>query len=192
MNDTWVFGYGSLVSPTSLASTIRRHVAPADIIAAHLHGYGRRWNYGSLHLRGDWRHNDVEVHQGVVISLGLVPAEGEHCNGVAVRVTEEELAQLDWRERDYERTDVTERIEADRIGAEAALVGLPVVTYVPRSSAVERYEAARDDRRAAIRRPYWDLVSQAFADLGENHSTTYAATPAPDVPVLEMTSSLLA
>lgn len=192
MNDTWVFGYGSLVSPTSLASTIGRHVAPADIIAAHLHGYGRRWNYGSLHLRGDWRHNDVEVHQGVVISLGLVPAEGEHCNGVAVRVTEEELAQLDWRESDYERTDVTERIEADRIGAEAALVGLPVVTYVPRSSAVERYEAARDDRRAAIRRPYWDLVSQAFADLGENHSTTYAATPAPDVPVLEMTSSLLA
>lgn len=192
MNDTWVFGYGSLVSPTSLASTIGRHVAPADIIAAHLHGYGRRWNYGSLHLRGDWRHNDVEVHQGVVISLGLVPAEGEHCNGVAVRVSEEELAQLDWRERDYERTDVTERIEADRIGAEAALVGLPVVTYVPRSSAVERYEAARDDRRAAIRRPYWDLVSQAFADLGENHSTTYAATPAPDVPVLEMTSSLLA
>ena len=186
--DTWVFGYGSLVSPTSLASTIGRHVAPADIIAAHLHGYGRRWNYGSLHLRGDWRHNDVEVHQGVVISLGLVPAEGEHCNGVAVRVTEEELAQLDWRERDYERTDVTERIEAE---AEATLVGLPIVTYVPRSSAVERYEAARDDRRAAIRRSYWDLVSQAFADLGENHSMTYAATPAPDVPVLEMTSSLL-
>lgn len=189
--DTWVFGYGSLVSPTSLASTIGRHVAPGDIIAAHLHGYERRWNYGSLHLRGDWRHNDIDVHQGVVISLGLVPADGEHCNGVAVRVTEEELAQLDWRERDYERTDVTDRIEADRIEADLALVGGAIVTYVPRSSAIERYEKARDDRRAAIRRSYWDLVSQAFADLGDNHSTTYAATPPPDVPVLDMTLSLL-
>ncbi len=182
--DTWVFGYGSLVSPTSLASTIGRQVAPDDMIAVHLHGYGRRWNYGSLHLRGDWRHGDVDVHQGVVISLGLVQAEGEHCNGVAVRVTEEELARLDWRERDYERTDVTDRIDTD-------LAGLPIVTYVPRPSAVERYEAARDDRRAAIRRSYWDLVDQAFAALGDHHSTIYAATPAPDVPVLEMTLSLL-
>ena len=69
--DTWVFGYGSLVSPTSLATTIGRHVAPDDVTVAHLHGYGRRWNYGSLHLRGDWRHDDVDVRQGVVISLGL-------------------------------------------------------------------------------------------------------------------------
>lgn len=182
--DTWVFGYGSLVSPTSLASTIGRHVATGDIIATDLHGYGRRWNYGSLHLRGDWRHDDFDVSQGVVISLGLVHAEGEHCNGVAVRVTQDELAQLDWRERDYERTDVTDRIETD-------LAGLPIVTYVPRPSAVERYEVARDEHRAAIRRSYWDLVSQAFADLGDHHSTTYAATPAPDVPVLEMTLSLL-
>ncbi len=184
--DWWVFGYGSLVSPTSLASTIGRQVATDDISAAHLHGYGRRWNYGSLHLRGDWRHNDIDVYQGVVISLGLVLAEGERCNGIAVRVTEEELAQLDWRERDYERTDVTDRIEAD-----PALVGGAIVTYVPRPSAVERYEAARDESRAAIRRSYWDLVSQAFADLGDSHSATYAATPAPDVPVLDMTLSLL-
>ncbi len=187
--DWWVFGYGSLVSPTSLASTIGRQVATDDISAAHLHGYGRRWNYGSLHLRGDWRHNDIDVYQGVVISLGLVLAEGERCNGIAVRVTEEELAQLDWRERDYERTDVTDRIEADE--ADPALVGGAIVTYVPRSSAVERYEAARDESRAAIRRSYWDLVSQAFADLGDSHSATYAATPAPDVPVLDMTLSLL-
>jgi cation transport regulator ChaC len=182
--DTWVFGYGSLVSPTSLASTIGRTVAPDDIVAAHLHGYGRRWNYGSLHLRGDWRHDDIDVQQGVVISLGLVPTESEHCNGVAVRVTDAELAQLDRRERDYSRTDVTDLIEAD-----LSPVGRRIVTYVPRTSAVERYEAARDERRAAIRRSYWDLVSQAFAELGGHHTATNATTPAPDVPVLEMSLS---
>ncbi len=183
---TWVFGYGSLVSPASLASTIGRHVEPGDVVAAHLRGYGRRWNYGSLHLRGDWRHDDIDVRQGVVISLGLVMAEAEHCNGVAVRVTDEELARLDWRERDYQRTDVTDRIDAEvPIGAER------VVTYVPRQSAVERYEAARDERRAAIRRSYWDLVDKAFSDLGAHHSAIYATTPAPDVPVLEISLSLL-
>ena len=183
---TWVFGYGSLVSPTSLASTIGRHVAPGDVGAAHLHGYGRRWNYGSLHLRGDWHHDDVDVYQGVVISLGLVAADGEHCNGVAVRVTDDELARLDWRERDYERTDVT-----DRIDAEVPRRGERVVSYVPRPSAIERYEAARDERRAAIRRSYWDLVDRAFSDLGTHHSAIYATTPAPDVPVLEISLSLL-
>ena len=186
MSGTWVFGYGSLVSSSSLASTIGRRVGPDDVVVAHLDGYGRRWNYGSLHLRGDWRHDDIDVQQGVVISLGLVVAEGEHCNGVAVRVSDDELAQLDWRERDYERTDVTDLIRADRTGGTER-----VVTYVPRQSAIERYEAARDERRAAIRRSYWDLVGRAFADLGEHHSAVYATTPAPDVPVLEISLSLL-
>jgi cation transport regulator ChaC len=183
--DTWVFGYGSLVSPASLATTIGRHVDADDVVVAHLHGYGRRWNYGSLHLRGDWRHGEIEVRQGVVISLGLVRSDAERCNGVAVRVTDEELAQLDWRERDYERTDVSDLLDAGE------LAGRRVVTYVPRPSAVERYQTARDAGRAAIRRSYWDLVDQAFADLGDDHATTYASTPAPDVPVLEMSLSLL-
>ena len=69
---------------------------------------------------------------------GSIAAEGEHCNGVAVRVTDDELARLDWRERDYERTDVTDRIEA-----ELATGAGRIVTYVPRPSAIERYEAAR-------------------------------------------------
>ncbi len=189
--DTWVFGYGSLVSPASLSTTIGREVEAADVVVAHLHGYGRRWNYGSLHLRGDWRHGEADVQQGVVISLGVVPSAGERCNGVAVRVTADELAQLDWRERDYERTDVTDLIVTDRVGADLGLAGRRVVTYVPRPSAIERYEAARDAGRAAIRQSYWDLVGQAFADLGDDHSTIYASTPAPDVPVLEMSLSVL-
>ena len=61
---TWVFGYGSLVSSASMATTIGRPVPDADIVVAHLDGYGRRWNYGSLHLRGDWRHDRTSVTQG--------------------------------------------------------------------------------------------------------------------------------
>ncbi len=183
----WVFGYGSLVSPASMATTIGRIAAPSDVAVAHLDGYGRRWNYGSMHLRGDWRHGGVDITQGLVVSLGLVASDSETCNGVIVRVTAGELAMLDWRERDYERTDITELIRLDdRSIAER------VVTYVPRPSAVERYETARDGGRAGIRQSYWELVHAAFGDLGGDHLERYAATPAPDVPVVDMTLSMLA
>lgn len=183
---TWVFGYGSLVSPTSLATTIDRAVDTHDTAVAHLEGFGRRWNYGSLHLRGDWCHDGVDVVQGLVVSLGLVADSGEACNGVVVRVTEDELAALDWRERDYDRTDVTDLISFDR-GSRSDRV----VTYVPRAGAIARYEEARDAGRAGIRQSYWDLVNAAFADLGDDHLDRYAATPAPDVPVVQMSLSML-
>ena len=186
--DTWVFGYGSLVSPVSLASTVGRTVDAHDVVVAHLDGFGPRWNYGSLHLRGDWDHDGVTVRQGLVVSLGLVAAADERCNGVAVRVTDDELALLDWRERDYHRTDVTDAVTAER---ERWVAGGRVVTYVPRPGAIERYETARDERRAAIRQSYWDLVSAAFADLGGDHPALYAETPQPDVPVADISLSLL-
>ncbi len=187
--DIWVFGYGSLVSPVSMATTIGRPVAAGDVAVAHLDGYGRRWNYGSLHLRGDWHHEGVAVTQGLVVSLGLVVADTEICNGVIVRVTANELAQLDWRERDYERTDVTDRIRVDdRLhGVRAGRV----LTYVPRPSAIERYEEARDRRHAGIRQSYWELVNLAFGDLGDDHLAHYESTPSPDVPVVDMALSML-
>ena len=185
--DVWIFGYGSLVSPSSMATTIGRTVGADDVAIAHLDGYGRRWNYGSLHLRGDWRHDGVDVVQGLVVSLGLAASDSESCNGVIVRVTADELAQLDWRERDYERTDVTDQMRVD-----GETQPRRVMTYVPRPSAVERYEAARDGGRAGIRQSYWEVVSGAFRDLGGDHHDRYTATPAPDVPVVAMTLSTLA
>jgi cation transport regulator ChaC len=182
---SWVFGYGSLVSPTSLESTIGRRVASTDVAVAHLDGFGRRWNYGSMHLRGDWHHDGANVRQGLVVSLGLVVADAESCNGLAVRVTDAELALLDWRERDYERTDVTDRITSDGVDGDR------IVTYVPRQSAVERYLSARDEGRAGIRRSYWDLVIEAFDALGPEHAEVYRRTPPPDVPVVEMSLSML-
>lgn len=184
--DTWIFGYGSLVSPTSLASTIGRTVQPHDVGVAHLDGFGRRWNYGSMHLRGDWQHRGVEVTRGLVVSLGLDASPNESCNGVIVRITADELVQLDWRERDYQRTDVT-----DLIRREDGEQAIRVMTYVPRASAIERYEMARDRGHAGIRRSYWDLVDDAFQQLGGNHHDRYRATPAPDIPVVEMLLSML-
>jgi len=120
----------------------------------------------------------------ILSEAGALRALEEQTNGVLVAVTEAELAELDWRERDYERTDISDRITLD--DASGSLDG-PIVTYVPRASAVERYERARDDGRAAIRQSYWDLVHAAFGDLGGDHLDRFLLTPSPDVPVADIT-----
>jgi len=74
-SSTWVFGYGSLVSTASLATTIERTVGTNDVAVAHLHGFARRWNYGSLSVRGEWHHAGVNVTDGCMVALGLVVAE---------------------------------------------------------------------------------------------------------------------
>jgi cation transport regulator ChaC len=149
---------------------------------AHVDGFGRRWNYGSKVLRGDWVHDGKQIESGLVVSLGVVAAEGDSCNGVVFDVDDDELAALDWRERDYERVDITDltTVEVDQFDGR-------VEVYVPRPSSIERYELARDAGRAAIRQSYWTLVEDAFASLGDHHAELYARTPAPDIPVADIT-----
>lgn len=182
--NTWIFAYGSLVSPASLASTIGRTITPGTgMHVVELAGFGRRWNYGSKVLRGDWtNHDGTPVIGGLVVSLGVVEAADESINGVIFAVNETELADLDWRERAYDRVDVTDCITLLGTSADERLDD-PVALYFPRASSVERYEQHRDVGTAAIRRSYWDLVDGAFADLGDDHLEWYRRTPPPDVPV---------
>ncbi len=185
----WVFGYGSLVDPESLGSTLGRTVTVGlDFVEAQLTGWGRRWNYGVGHVTGRWVSPGGQlVDNGVIVALGVVPAPGELTNGVVARVTEVELARLDHRERDYDRVDVSEALTDVRSpGRSPGLgVGDRVVTYVPRASAIARYEAARDARVAGIRHTYWGLVDAAFAVLGPAQLHSYrSSTPLPDVPVV--------
>lgn len=189
--DAWVFGYGSLVDPESLGRTLGRSVTPGtDFLEAELVGWGRRWNYGVGHVSGSWRRRDgVDVRDGVIVALGVVAAAGETVNGVVARVSDLELAALDVRERDYDRVEVTASIGLLAVGNRAPFTvsGDRVVTYVPRPSAVERYERARDAGRAGIRSSYWGLVDAAFAVFGPGPLARYrSSTPSPDVPVVAM------
>lgn len=182
---TWVFGYGSLVAPASIARTIGRPVTPeTGFVAARLRGFGRAWNYGSLRQRADWDGPHGRVVQGVVVCLGLERHADLTCNGALVRVDADELAALDRRESDYDRVEVGDQTEH----VAGALDG-PVVTYVPRPSAVERYAAAKQEGRAAIRHGYVELVVDAFRELGNHHHDEYhASTPEPDVPIVRFES----
>ena len=182
---TWAFGYGSLVSPASLGATLGRPVVPGEGWAeAVLHGYGRRWNYGIGHHRGRWTDADGTERTVTIVALGLVAAVRESANGVVVAVDDAELARLDHRERHYDRVDVTGLVDVVGAGPSSAH-GERIVTYVPRRSAIERYESARDAGAAAIEQRYWDLVEGAFVALGPDRLERYRRTTSPpDVPVL--------
>jgi cation transport regulator ChaC len=180
---TWVFGYGSLVSPASLADTIGRTVVSGvDTHDAVVSGFARRWNYGSIHSVGDWTLDDgTHVDGGTIIALGIVESAPDSVNGTISLVTTDALAALDRRERNYARIDVT-----DRVASAVEVVGV-IETYVPRPSSIERYERARDAGTAGVRRTYWDLVNAAFAELGPDHVNRYRnSTLAPDVPIVDI------
>lgn len=183
----WIFGYGSLVDPSSFGATIGRALRPSvDFFEAELTGYGRRWNYGVMHSSATGPGPDGMLVDYTLVALGVVRAPDETVNGVIGWVQPEELALLDHRERHYDRVDVTEQ---------TAVRGAPELTgsiavYVPRDEAVAHYERARDAGRAAIERRYWDLVDHAFAKFGAQSLARYrATTPAPDVPVMSLSRS---
>ena len=170
-----------------MARTIGRvAVHGTDFFQAELSGYGRRWNYGVVHLVGSWTSADgTAVDDGTIVALGLVEAADERVNGVVASVAGGELTNLDRRERNYDRVDVTDQILITE--ASGGAVNGRVYTYVPRPISIEQYETARDGGTAGIRRTYWDLVDAAFATFGESHSAQYrASTPAPDVPIVDL------
>jgi dephospho-CoA kinase len=181
----WVFGYGSLVDPSSFSATIGRELQRGvDFFEAEVAGLGRRWNYGVMHQSASGPGPGGVTIDYTIVALGVVQAVGETANGVVGWVEPDELALLDRRERHYDRVDVTDRTTVRG----AADLTRSVAVYVPRPEAVERYERARDVGQAAIEQRYWDLVDHAFAAFGpEAYSRYHSTTPAPDVPVLPLT-----
>ena len=93
-----------------------------------------------------------------VAFLGIRPDPDEHVSGVTVEVTGDELAVLDARERNYDRHDVSELIDADLDG--------PVWTYVGSASGRRRLEAGRAQGTAVVSEGYLEGVTRGFAALG--------------------------
>ena len=183
----WVFGYGSLVSRSSFARTLGRTVRPGvDFFEAEIAGYGRRWNYGIMHATGAIGDDSGDGRVYTLVALGVIAAGDETTNGVIARVDEHELADLDHRERQYDRVEVTERVTLIDQSASVRLDD-PIAVYVPRPAAIARYEHHRDAGTAGIRRSYWDIVDAAFTELGAHHAEWYRRTPPPDVPVVDIT-----
>jgi cation transport regulator ChaC len=138
-----VFGYGSLS-------------AEAAGVECCLHDHRRDWGVAMDNretIPGYKIYLDAETGERPAVEvayLSIDPAPGQRVDGVAFAVTDEELAALDARERNYVRHDVSDLVDAALGGRIWAYVG----------SAAGRLRLARGRRRgtAVVARGYLEKV----------------------------------
>ena len=103
MKKIYVFGYGSLMNPHSLAQTLpaKRHARTAT-----LSGYKRK----------------VNAPVGDYLYMNIVRSDESQIEGVLIEVSREELAELQKREVGYDRVDVTNHLSVSVDGRVFAFI----------------------------------------------------------------------
>jgi hypothetical protein len=157
----FVFGYGSLTADLGFAPT--RDLRDEGFVA-DLAGCVRRWGVAmdnQMDLPAYKYYTDADGSRPAVCVayLDVVTASaGDRVNGLCLPVDDARLARLDRRERNYERVDASDRVQAG---------GARVWVYAGRADSRERFRAARSQGSAVIDTGYRETVRVAFAALGE-------------------------
>jgi hypothetical protein len=161
----WVFGYGSLAADAG-----RGRLAT---LANHRRCWGVAMD-NSRDLPGYKWYRQRATHdrpRAFVAFLDVVPAAGGAVNGLCIPVDAAALERLDARERNYERVEVTDRIEAPPPGR--------IWTYVGSAAGRRRLRTGVRERRLLISQEYRDDVEHAFRRLGAEQLAAYRASTAP-------------
>jgi cation transport regulator ChaC len=174
-----VFGYGSLISPRSVAETLGRE--PDALIPARLEGWKRRWSLLRDNLRSEKtfaRESDGEVPPFVIgLNLERGRSGDQHLapNGALIGLTSGELERLDVRELRYNRVAVTEEV--------AARHSFDVVfAYTARA---QHFTPQPPDGAVAMA-PYLRAIEAAFRELGDDQWQLFLETTGlPPVTVIE-------
>jgi gamma-glutamylcyclotransferase (GGCT)/AIG2-like uncharacterized protein YtfP len=169
----FVFAYGSL---------LRR--APAVEIC-RLHGHHRGWGVAMdnrVTIPGYKYYRDPVTHERPPVCVAFLDIRADaraRLNGVVFAVDPAMLALLDRRERQYERQDVTEHVDAE--------FGGRVWAYVGRVEARGRLAVGRTDGSAVVSREYLEKVRADFESFGPDVLAEFdRTTGAPEVPVLDL------
>jgi hypothetical protein len=189
----FVFGYGSLVAGPGPAPR-REHGAGGFV--ADLPGFARGWGVAMDNRRdlaGYKYYTDAAgVRPSVFVAFldvwataGPAGPEGDGgagaaggVNGLCRPVDESELARLDRRERNYERLDVTDLIDAG---------GARVWTYVGSGAGRARLDEGRRAGTVVIDAGYLSAVQAGFAALGEAEYRACGRSLDPgDIPVVAL------
>jgi hypothetical protein len=118
------------------------------------------------------------------LDVHATEAPGELTNGLCLPVDAHRLAQLDRRERNYARVDVSDHVDAS---------GARIWTYVGSSGGRERLAQGLRAGAAVIDGGYLRSVQTAFAKLGQHEYRAAQASLLPgELPVMELTRHELA
>jgi Gamma-glutamyl cyclotransferase, AIG2-like len=152
-----VFGYGSLTRYAEDSQT-------EPLRTTRLRGYRRVWGVAmdnSLDVPG-YKHylsDDGSVRPEIFVTfLDLADAPGLAVNGILLPVDDARLAALDRRERNYERVEVGELLDAPVAGR--------VWCYFGSAAARGRFELGLARGTAIVDARYRDAVRHGFELLG--------------------------
>jgi cation transport regulator ChaC len=152
----FVFGYGSLLEQWTAAGPLP--------VVCELANHRRTWNVAMENARtipGYKYYVDAVTGDRpdcFVTFLNIVRDPGHTVNGVVFEVSGETLSQLDRRERNYERIDVSDDVSVPVDGR--------VWAYTGTGPAVARFELGRRESRAVVSRQYHDRVLEDFERIG--------------------------
>lgn len=178
---TFVFGYGSLAFESAVIPS--RTFASGGFVA-DLGGFQRSWGVAMDNRRDlpgyKYYTDDRGSRPAVYVAfLAIRPWAQASVNGVCVPVDDNRLAELDVRERNYERVDVSDRLGLD---------GVRVWTYLASAAGRRRLTRGRELGRVVIDANYLGLVRGAFQRLGDAEYEVCAPSLAPgDLQVLDLT-----
>ncbi len=179
----YVFGFGSLVRLTDLATFLGRAPFADDEFAhCHLREHRRSWNIARDNLmdlpkRPHFVCPDSGERLAVFVTVLNIRAQaGAAVNGIAFRVSESELAKLDHREASYDRIEMT--------GATDVALPGRLWAYRGKAAAERRYKIGVAAGTAVVNQAYHESVVTGFADHGTDFVDRYhATTDAPAVPL---------
>lgn len=187
----FVFGYGSLMNLKNLQQYLGRDLTPeSDYRVCGLRDFYRCWNV-AMDNRLDLPNYKyyIEAETGnrpasFVTFLNIRPTQGKTIIGILFRVSSQELKKLDRRERNYQRIEVTKRIE-QRVGGK-------VWVYIGLESAEKRYQEGLRQDRGMIAQDYVDSIHNGYRLWGEEIWLNYVeTTDKPKVPILKLKSCRL-
>jgi cation transport regulator ChaC len=179
----YVFGYGSLLERhQGRGASGRSHV---ETRPAELTGYRRTWNVAMDNTRtipGYKYYVDAETGERrdwFVVFLNVVVEPAAQVNGVLLPASDEFLSELDRRERNYERVDVSRLL--------SPAVSGPAWVYAGSPAAVQRFQAGLRADRAVIARGYYQQVIDDFAAQGDDALRSFEQlTEPPPCPVVDL------
>jgi hypothetical protein len=174
LSDDYVFGYGSLARDLL-----------ADVAIVRLHGFRRAFGvaadnseeiagYKRYRLSGDGSYPDL-----FVAFLDIFEDDASSIGGVLAPVDPATLADLDRRERNYDRIDVTAAIDSPPDGRVWAYRGSP--------DGRARLASGVAAGTAVVQRSYLEHVEDGFRRLGAGAHADFVATSNLDhLPLLDL------
>jgi cation transport regulator ChaC len=163
--DYYLFGYGSLINPQSIALTLGRKVHHKELTLVEISGYCRSWNLVVPVVITDENQNSKPIN---AVFLDLQKRSGMVSNGVIFKVGAYELANMDIREKQYNRIDVTSNI------SHIEQKQLAIFTYVGKPDFfVTNYSNPK------ILKRYYNIILQGLEYWGKDFAHTFNQTTEP-------------